>query len=72
MGFDSALIQRKDNIEKAANTAFFIIPIMSIVLYLILAISAPWVGKFLNNGEVAGVIRVLGIVFVIIYLIFRR
>jgi len=65
MGFDSALIQRKDNIEKAANTAFFIIPALGIVLYLILAISAPLIGKFLNSQEVVGVIRALGIIFVI-------
>jgi len=65
MGFDSALIQRKDNIEKAANTAFFIIPVLGIALYLILAISAPWIGKFLNNQQVVGVIRALGIIFVI-------
>jgi O-antigen/teichoic acid export membrane protein len=65
MGFDSALIQRKDNIEKAANTAFFIIPLLGLVLYLIVAISAPWIGKFLNNQQVVGVIRALGIIFVI-------
>lgn len=65
MGFDSALIQRKDNIEKAANTAFFIIPMLGIVLYAILAISAPWIGRFMNNTEVVGIIRALGIIFII-------
>lgn len=65
MGFDSALIQRKDNIEKAANTAFFIIPTLGIVLYLILAISAPLIGKFFGNEQVVGVIRALGVIFVI-------
>lgn len=65
MGFDSALIQRKDNIEKAANTAFFIIPLLGILLYIILAVSAPLIGKFMNNQEVVGVIRALGIIFVI-------
>ena len=65
MGFDSALIQRKDEVEKAANTAFFIIPVLGIVLYLILSLSAPWIGKFLNNTQVVGVIRALGIIFII-------
>jgi O-antigen/teichoic acid export membrane protein len=65
MGFDSALIQRKDNVEKAANTAFFIIPVLGILLYLILAISAPSIGGFLNNEQVVGIIRALGIIFVI-------
>jgi len=65
MGFDSALIQRKDNVEKAANTAFFIIPVLGLLLYLILAISAPLIGRFLNNEQVVSIIRVLGIIFVI-------
>ncbi|MCM8774389.1 MAG: lipopolysaccharide biosynthesis protein [Candidatus Omnitrophica bacterium] len=65
MGFDSALIQHKDNIDKAANTAFFIIPMLGITLYLILNIFAPTIGRFLNNIEVVGIIRALGIIFVI-------
>lgn len=65
IGFDSALIQRKENIEKAANTAFFIIPLLGIGLYLILSLSAPIIGKFLNNQDVANIIRALGIIFVI-------
>ena len=65
MGFDSALIQRRDNVEKAANVAFFVIPALGIILYLVLAVSAPWIGKFLNSQEVVGVIRALGIIFVI-------
>ncbi|MBU2541266.1 MAG: lipopolysaccharide biosynthesis protein [Candidatus Omnitrophica bacterium] len=65
MGFDSALIRRKDDVEKAANTAFFIIPVLGVSIYLILAISAPVIGKFLNNQEVVGVVRALGVIFII-------
>lgn len=64
MGFDSALIQRKDNLEKAANTAFFIIPILGIFLFLVLAIFAPLIGKFFNNDQVVNIIRALGIIFI--------
>jgi len=64
MGVDSALIQRQENIEKAANTAFFIIPLLGIFLFLVLSISAPYVGKFLNSTEVIPVIRILGAIFV--------
>lgn len=65
MGFDSALIQRKDNIDKAANTVFFVIPTLGIVLYLILFFYAPLIGKFLNNFEIVSVVRVLGLIFII-------
>lgn len=64
LGFDSALIRKKDNIEKAANTAFFIIPLLGFTLFLILNISAPVIGKSLNNQEIVGVIRILGIIFI--------
>ncbi len=65
MGFDSALVQKKENIEKAANTAFFVILALGIILYIALFFSAPFIGKFLNNLEVVNVIRALGIGFVI-------
>lgn len=64
MGFDSALIKRKENIEKAANTAFFIIPLLGLVLFLIMNVSAPYIGRFLNSQEVAPVMRVLGLIFI--------
>lgn len=65
MGFDSAIIQRKEEMEKAANTAFFVIPLLGIALYLILAISAPLIARFFNNQQLVGIIRALGIIFVI-------
>ena len=65
MGFDSALIQNKENTEKAANTAFFIIPALGSILYLILAFCAPLIGRFLNNQDVVGVVKALGVIFVI-------
>ncbi len=65
MGFDSALIQRKDNIEKAADTAFFIILLLGAIICFILVLAAPAIGSFLNNKEVTEVIRVLAIVFLI-------
>lgn len=65
LGIESALIQRKNGIEKAANTAFFIIPTLGIFLYLLLYASAPFIASFLNNKELISVLRVLGIIFVL-------
>ncbi|MBL7069010.1 MAG: MOP flippase family protein [Candidatus Omnitrophica bacterium] len=65
MGFDSALIQRKDDIDKAANTAFFIIPLLGCILFLILYITTPFIGKFFNNHDVVPVLRALGLIFII-------
>ena len=65
LGIDSALIRKADNFEDAANTAFVIIPLLGILLYIVLNFSAPIIAKFLNNRELLPIIRVLGIVFVI-------
>lgn len=65
LGIDSALVRRKDDIDKAANTAFFLIPVMGMALFFILLIIAPIGAKFLGNPSVANVIRVLGIIFVV-------
>jgi len=65
MGVDAALVRRKDDFERAANTAFIIIPILGLSLYLLLNISSSFLGKYLNNMEVIPIIRVLGITFVI-------
>lgn len=65
LGIESALIQRKDETLKAANTAFFIIPTLGFALYLLLYVTAPFIASFLNNKELCGVLRVLGVVFVL-------
>src|SRR3990172_12651684 len=65
LGFDSALIRRKDDIEKACNTAFFLIPAMGLVLFAILFFFAPIGARWLNNPQVAPIVRTLALVFVI-------
>lgn len=65
LGFDSALVRRKDDIDKAANTAFFLIPAMGMILFMILFFIAPIGARFLNNPSVANVIRALAVIFVI-------
>lgn len=64
MGIETALIQRKADIKTAANTAFFIIPVLGLILYLLLLVFSPSIGRFLNNKELPQVIRILGLVFV--------
>ena len=65
LGFDSALVRRKDDIDKAANTAFFLIPTMGLSLFIILFFVAPLGAKFLGNPSVTNVIRALALIFVI-------
>jgi len=65
LGIDSALIQRKDNVERAANTAFFIFPVVGIMLFIILSIFAPFVSYMLKAPNLTPVIRVLGFLYII-------
>jgi len=66
LGFDSALVRRKvDDIGKACNTAFFLIPAMGLILFIILFFFAPIGAKFLNNSQVTPIIRTLAFVFVV-------
>lgn len=65
LGIESALIQRKNEIIKAANTAFIIIPALGFILYFLLYVTAPWIAHFMNNKELIGVLRALGVIFVL-------
>lgn len=64
LGIDSALIRKHDDFEKAADTAFIIIPLLGISLYIILFFSMPSIGKYLNNKELVLISRVLGVIFI--------
>ena len=65
MGFESALVQRKDNIDIAADTAFVIIPLMGIFMYLVLYISIPFITAGFDSPELPGVLRILGLIFIV-------
>lgn len=65
MGIDAALIQRKEDTDAAANTAFYIIPGFGIVIYFVLTLSAPWISEFMGDPEIVPVLRALGLIFVL-------
>ncbi len=65
MGIDAALIKKQGDFKKAANTAFIIIPSLGVILYAILNLLAPLIARQLNNNDLANIVRVLGIIFVI-------
>ena len=65
MGFNIALIQRQDDSIKAANTAFTLIFITSIVLYFVCYGSAPFAAKFFNNQVVEPLIKVMALSMII-------
>ncbi len=64
LGVDSALLRRTDDFDRAANTAFLIIPSLGLFLFILLYISAPYIGKIMGNPDLIPVTRALGIIFV--------
>lgn len=65
LGFGSALIQRRDRIEEAADTAFTVGMLTGTVLALGTALGAPAVAAWFDAPAVTSMLRVLGLSFVI-------
>jgi lipopolysaccharide exporter len=65
MGFTTALIQKKKNINQYLDTAWTVSIIRGIVLFILLFISAPYVALFFNNPEVSLLIQIIGVAFLL-------
>ena len=64
-GFASALIQKKDRTEVDYSTVFFFNVVVSLVLYAIIFISAPWIADFYSLPILTGVTRVVSLALII-------
>jgi len=67
MGLGSALIYRQDEVEEAADTAFFAILVTSIISYGLAYAAAPWVSQLAMQPDprITPVLRVLALTLVI-------
>ena len=65
LGFGSALIYRRENVEEAANTTFVAVIASSIVLYILAWLLSPLIGDFFRNQALVPVLRVLALTLVI-------
>lgn len=68
LGLGSALIYKKDNIEKAANTAFTLLPLVGLLLFGVTFLLSPYAAGFFNNAESEPVIKFLSISLLLISL----
>lgn len=64
-GFGSALIQKKNPTQADYSTILYLNTAISIVLYAILYISAPYIAIFYNMGILCSVLRVMGLTLII-------
>ena len=64
-GFSQALIRKQNRTELDNSTVFYFNIIVSLLLYAILYVSAPWVAKFYQEPQLCKLMRVLCLVVVI-------
>lgn len=65
LGIGAALIHRKEDNDIAADTAFFLFPLIAIIFYLIAYSIAPSASNFFREDELTAIIRVLSLTFII-------
>lgn len=64
-GFSNALIRKKDVTNEDYNTLFLFNLGVSIVLFLILFVSAPWIARFFNQPQLVELVRVMGLILIL-------
>ena len=60
-GLGESLIQKKNTDESDFSTIFYCSFVISVFLYVILFISAPYIASFYNNSELIWVLRILAL-----------
>lgn len=60
-GFSIALIQKKEVDDRDFSSVFYFNMAVSLFLYVVLFLTAPWIGDFYANPEMAAIIRVLAV-----------
>ena len=61
-GFSNALIRKKEVTDEDYNTMFMTNLVISMVLYLLLYISAPFVSDFFHRNELTALVRATGLI----------
>jgi len=65
MGMGTALVQRKEKLQDASSTAFFIVLFTSTILYCVSFFSAGLMAYFFNSPAVKPILRALSLSFLI-------
>ena len=65
LGLDSALVQRRQNVEKSANIAFTLDVAAGIILTLVTILVAPYAAMLFHEPQATSVIRWAGLTFIV-------
>ena len=64
-GFSNALIRKKDTTNEDYNTMFITNMAMSVAMFLLLYVSAPFIAQFFGREELVDLCRVMGLILII-------
>jgi len=64
-GFTNALIREPDATDEDYSTVFYFNLAMSIVMYILLYIASPFIGKFYNEPTLITILRILSLTLII-------
>lgn len=64
-GFSNALIRKKDVTNEDYNTLFIFNMGVSIVLFVILFVCAPWISHFFERPQLVELVRVMGLILIL-------
>lgn len=64
-GFSNALIRKNDVTEEDYSTLFFFNLAVSIVMFLLLYVAAPWISSFFDRPQLIELVRVMGLLLII-------
>lgn len=59
-GFSSALIRKKEITNEDYNTLFFFNLVVSVALFALLFVCAPWIARFFERPQLLALVRVMG------------
>lgn len=64
-GFSNALIRKKDVTKEDYNTLFISNLVISIALFFLLFICAPWISQFFDRPQLVELVRVMGLILIL-------
>ena len=64
-GFSNALIRKKDVSNEDYNTLFIFNLVVSLALFALLFVVAPWISRFFERPQLVELVRVMGLILIL-------
>ncbi len=65
LGIDTALVQRKEAIDAASHTAFWMFPVVGTAMFILLYLTSPLAALFMREPALTPILMTLGVIFIL-------